>query len=143
MTRPGAGDEGSVTLWTLGMVLIVLFLGGLTFDLYAGFTARRTLAAAADSAAQAGANALDVAAYRHDGTRQLDPALAEQLAAQSLAGQGLTQLTGQTISADTGSVAVTLEADVDLGLLRIFGDGEPLHVRVTATGAPRLQGATP
>ena len=132
-----------MTLWTLGAVLLVLVLGGLTFDLNAGFAARRTLAAAADSAAQAGANALDVAAYRRDGTRQLDPTLAEQLATESLASQGLTQLTGQTITADTQSVAVILEADVDLGLLRIFGDGEPLRVRVTATGAPRAQGATP
>jgi Flp pilus assembly protein TadG len=143
MTRPAQEEEGSVTLWTLGAVLLVLVLGGLAFDLNAGFAARRTLAAAADSAAQAGANALDVAAYRRDGTRQLDPTLAEQLATESLAGQGLTQLTGQTITADTQSVAVTLEADVDLGLLRIFGDGEPLRVRVTATGAPRAQGATP
>lgn len=143
MTRSARTDDGSVTLWTLGAVLLVLVLGGLTFDLNAGFSARRTLAAAADSAAQAGANALDVAAYRHDGTRQLDPTLAEQLATESLNSQGLTQLTGQTITADTQSVAVTLEADVDLGLLRIFGDGEPLRVRVTATGAPRAQGATP
>ncbi|MEZ5257014.1 MAG: pilus assembly protein TadG-related protein [Ilumatobacteraceae bacterium] len=100
MNRDRPDDAGSVTLWTLGAVLLVLVLGGLTIDLYAGFAARRNLAAAADSAAQAGANALDVAAYRHDGTRQLDPELATQLAEQSIANQGLTQVTGQSITAN-------------------------------------------
>ena len=47
------GDRGSITVWTLGMVLIVMFVGAISFDLWSGFATRREFAAAADQAAQA------------------------------------------------------------------------------------------
>ncbi len=34
-------DDGSITLWLLGVVLIILALGGLAIDLWRGFAARR------------------------------------------------------------------------------------------------------
>ena len=75
--RRCAGDRGSVTVWTLGMVLVVMFLGAISFDLWSGFATRREYAGAADQAAQAGANALDEALFRSTGERKLDPQRAE------------------------------------------------------------------
>ena len=86
-------DRGSVTVWTLGMVLVVLFLGAISFDLWSGFATRRDYAGAADQAAQAGANALDETLYRSTGQRKLDPARAEELASANLASQDLAGIT--------------------------------------------------
>jgi len=130
-------DEGSVTVWTLGMVLVVMFLGAISFDLWSGFSTRRNLAAAADQSAQAGANALDEVLFRTTGERQLDPDRAEALADQSLDAQDLDGLTSVVVDADTDRVVVELTADVDVGLLRIFGGGDPLVVHVRAVGQPR------
>lgn len=137
MSRGLRHDQGSVTVWTLGMVLVVMFLGAISFDLWSGFSTRRNLAAAADQAAQAGANALDEGLFRSTGERRLDPDRAEALADQNLAAQDLDGLTSVVVDADTDRVVVELTADVDVGLLRIFGGGEPLVVHVRAVGQPR------
>ena len=130
-------DRGSVTVWTLGMVLVVLFLGALSFDLWSGFSTRREYAGAADEAAQAGANALDEALYRSTGERKLDPQRAETLAAENLAAQALRGVTDVVIQASAEQVTVELTASVDVGLLRIFGGGDPLVVHVRSIGQPR------
>ena len=130
-------DRGSVTVWTLGMVLVVMFVGAISLGLWSGFAERRELAGAADQAAQAGANALDEGHFRTTGERRLDPDVAETLAAESLAAQQLSGLSAIDIDADAQQVVVELTADVDTGLLRIFGDGDPLVVHVRAVGQPR------
>ena len=138
MTRPArARDCGSVTVWTLGMILVVLFLGAISFDLWSGFSTRREYAGAADQAAQAGANALDEAAFRSTGERKLDPHRAETLAADNLAAHGLNGVSTVEIQATVDQVTVELTANVDVGLLRIFGGGDPLVVHVRAVGQPR------
>ena len=131
------GERGSITIWTLGMVLVVMFLGAITFDLWSGFSTRREYAGAADQAAQAGANALDEALYRSTGQRKLDPQLAKSLAEQNLAAQALPGVTDVVIEADPDQVTVELTATVDVGLLRIFGGGDPLVVHVRSVGQPR------
>lgn len=136
-----AHDRGSVTVWTLGMVLVVLFLGAISFDLWSGFSTRRQYAGAADQAAQAGANALDEALYRSTGERKLDPDRAETLAADNLAAQALPNISEIVIEATADQVVVELTATVDVGLLRIFGGGDPLVVHVRSVGQPRQ--ATP
>ena len=90
--RRGRGDDGMITLWLLGVTLIVMFVGWFSVTMWTGSSQRRQLAAAADQAAQAGATALDVDAFRQSGVRQLDPALAEQRALGSLAEQGIDDL---------------------------------------------------
>ena len=137
MNRRRHADRGSITVWTLGVVLVVLFLGAITFDLWSGFSTRRQYAGAADQAAQAGANALDEATYRSTGERKLDPQLAKSLAEENLAAQALPGVTDIVIEADADQVTVELTATVDVGLLRIFGGGEPLVVHVRAVGQPR------
>ncbi len=135
--RRGTRDCGSITVWALGMVLVVMFLGAISFDLWSGFSTRREFAGAADQAAQAGANALDEPLFRSTGERKLDPSRAEALAEDNLAAQDLDGVTGVAIEADANQVIVELTANVDVGLLRIFGDGDPLVVHVRAVGQPR------
>ncbi|MGE0304260.1 MAG: pilus assembly protein TadG-related protein [Acidimicrobiia bacterium] len=130
-------DRGSVTVWTLGMVLVVLFLGALSFDLWSGFATRRDYAGAADQAAQAGANALDETLFRSTGQRKLDPVRAEVLAEENLATHGLSDTTSVVIHATAEQVVVELTGSVDVGLLRIFGGGDPLVVHVRSVGQPR------
>ena len=131
------GDRGSVTVWTLGMVLIVMFVGAIAFDLWSGFATRRDYAGAADQAAQAGADALDEALYRSTGERRLDPARAEDLARANLASQHLAGVTAVAVEATANQVVVELTGVVDVGLLRVFGGDDPLVVHVRAVGQPR------
>ncbi|MGH9030897.1 MAG: pilus assembly protein TadG-related protein, partial [Acidimicrobiia bacterium] len=48
-----------MTVWMLGLCLMLLLLGGISLDLWRAFSERRALASAADAAAIAGASALD------------------------------------------------------------------------------------
>ena len=130
-------DEGSITVWTLGMVLIVMMVGALSFGLWSGFSARRELAGAADQAAQAGANALDESFFRSTGLRRLDPARAEDLAVASLRAQDLADGVDVVVEANDERVRVELRASVDAGLLGILDGGEPLVVRVESIGQPQ------
>jgi Flp pilus assembly protein TadG len=135
MTQRGR-DSGMITVWTMGMMLVVLFVGWLSIGLWSAFSERRELAAGADQAAQAGATALDVDTFRQTGVRQLDPALAEQRALATLAAQNLGAVSNVTIQATPERIVVVVESDVALGLLSIIDD-EPLHVTVTAVGIAR------
>src|SRR5262249_61898940 len=71
----------------LGLCLMLLLLGGISLALWRAFSERRSLAAAADAAAVAGASALDEAAYRGSGAVRLVPADARRRALASLADQ--------------------------------------------------------
>jgi Flp pilus assembly protein TadG len=70
------GERGSMTLWAMGMSLLLFAVGFLALDLWSGFAARQQAAAIADSAAIAGATALDEAAWR-SGVLALHPSAAE------------------------------------------------------------------
>lgn len=130
-------DRGAVTLWVLGLIFPMLLLGGLSLDLWRGFSERRALAGAADAAAVAGANALDTdRLYATDDIR-LDPRLAEDLARANLASQlNDSSLDGWNVIATDSSVTVQLTGSVDLTLLRIFYDRR-WSVAVTATARPQ------
>ena len=61
-------ERGFFTIWTLGLCVIVLFIGGLTMDLWNAFSTWRNLAEIADGAV-AGASKIDLQAYRQDDTK--------------------------------------------------------------------------
>ena len=135
-------DRGMITVWVLGMVLVVALVGWIAIGAWSTFAERRTLTAAADQAAQAGATALDLAAARRDNTRRLDPDEAEARAWDALARQGLDELTDATVTATADRVVVTLDAELDTGLLGVFAaDDRPFRISATAIGTPR--GTTP
>ena len=130
-------ERGSVTLWLLGLCVMLLVLGGLAVDLGRGFSERRALHSAADAAALAGASAIDEDEYRASGRLVLLPALAEARARADLARQHDTRaLRGVHVSADREHVQVVVVGEVDLSLLRLLSR-EPLAVRVRAAAVPR------
>lgn len=69
-------ERGSMTLWAMGLSLLLFAVGFLALDLWSGFFARQEAASIADSASIAGATGLDEAAWR-TGLLALDPDLAE------------------------------------------------------------------
>jgi Flp pilus assembly protein TadG len=135
MTRREDRDRGSITLWCLGLCLLILSIGAVTIDVWRAFSARRALASTADAAAQAGANGIDIAYYGETGVVRLDPPRAEQFADLSMAHQADTPgLVGFDRYADTQRITVQVRGTVDLGLLGLFAD-EPFEITVTAVGA--------
>jgi uncharacterized membrane protein len=130
-------ERGTITLWLLGLAMMLLPLGGLGVDLGRSFSSRRALSAAADAAALAGAGALDVNAYRASGVVVLDPIAAEQRARRSVANQlDRDDLRRIAVQADATSVTVEVEGLVDLTLLRLYRGARPFTVRVSSTARP-------
>lgn len=131
------GEAGWVTLWLLGLAVMLLALGGLSLDLWRAFSERRDLAGAVDAAAAAGASGLDTDRYRTSGEIVLDPATVEALAADNLAAQtDLRSLTHVTIDATPHAVTVTAVGTVELSLTRTLIPLGPLTIRVDATAEP-------
>jgi len=134
-------ERGSITFWVLGLSIAVLFLGGMSGDLWRVMSDRRELAAVADSAAAAAASAVDVDHWRDTGEIRLlsDGAidLAQRVVAQHGVAGDLSDPLGVIVAGD--SVQVTMTREVELTLLRILSTGDdPLVVRVisTARAAP-------
>lgn len=135
----GGTEAGGITLWLLGLCITLLFVGGLSLDLWRAFSERRALAAIADAAAVAGASAVADGEFRSGGGVLLDPARAEQRAAASAALQPRPRsLTAVVPAADPERIVVTVIGEVELTLLRVLaGDLGPLPVQVRAVATPR------
>ncbi len=132
-----ADERGTITLWMLGLCLIVLLIGGLSLDLWRAFSERRALASAADAAAVAGASALDEAAYRRDGSVRLQPAEAERRAAASLASQGDRRaMSGSDVDATAEEVEVVVTGSVGFSLLQLLSPGDSFEITVRASARP-------
>ncbi len=137
--RAGLQAQGGfLTIWMLGLCLILLAIGGVSLDLWRAFSERQALAGLADAASVAGASGIDPVAARR-GVVKLDPALARGLAERSIAAQGDSgSLVSSTIVvADDGStITVGAEGRVELTLLRLLAAG-PLTLHVSSTAAVR------
>jgi len=130
-----------VTLWLLGVCLLLFALGGISVDLWRGFSARRSLSNTADAAALAGASGIDEEMYRERGAVQLDPAVAEARARAHVARQlDVGALRGVEVRADVDAVTVVVRGEIGFTLLGVLGPGGDLPVRVTATATPRRAG---
>ncbi len=126
-------DDGMITLWVMGGVLMLLFVGAITISLWSAFTVRRSYTAAADAAAQAGASALDVDAFRADGTRQLDPDRARQLAEDAIAQSDLPGYLDADVTPMATEIVVVIHGEVEPGLLGLVDEGA-LQITVRAVG---------
>lgn len=132
------GDRGSVTIWVLGLAMLLLVFGGLALDYWRALALQRELAAIADSAAVAAASGIDEAFYRETGNVVLESGRSRDLAEAAVDWQGVEVLT-LDVAVAPGSVTVTLTGEVEMGLLGVFVDqSEPLTVRASATAAPVL-----
>lgn len=131
-------DRGSVTIWMLGLSLLLLVFGGLALDYWRGLALQRELASVADSAAVAAASGIDEDAYRTTGELMLDHGRSRDLATAAVEWQAV-DVTSVLVDVQPALVQVTLTAEVEPGLLGVFVDqGEPLIVRATASATPVL-----
>ncbi len=134
-----SSEQGSTTIWMLGLSLLLLLFGGLALDYWRGLALQRELAAVADSAAIAAASGIDEGRYRSTGEIVLDSARAHGLATAMIDFQGV-DLTDVlvTVSPDGSSVTVAIRGSLELGLLGVFtGDDTPFAVHASATASPR------
>lgn len=132
-------EAGQVAVWVLGMTLVVVAVAGIAVDGTRAFVLRRTLQGAADSAALAGANALDTESYYASGgdVVALDPRGARSQTASWLARRSLR---ADRIDADPARVRLVVRGVVPTTFLRLVGiDRIPVAVEsvaVPAAGSP-------
>ncbi|MFD4248286.1 hypothetical protein ACFWQL_00930 [Amycolatopsis thermoflava] len=110
-------DEGRVSAFVVVLVSAILALAGLTLDGGLALAAKVRANGQAESAARAGAQAIDLAAYRSSGTLRLLPTQAIARAQAHLAAQGAAGTVA--ISGDT--ITVTVTADQPTQLLGLVG----------------------
>lgn len=129
-------DTGSVTVWLLGMCVVLLFLGGLSVDLWRVMNVRRELVGLADAAAISGATAVDEAALRAGGPPTLDVARARLAVDHRLRGR-LPPGTSARADVSALRVRVELARQVPLSLLAVLLPDQPLRVVAAAEVEPR------
>ncbi len=120
-------DEGGVTPFVVVLAVGILALAGLALDSGLALAAKVRANGQAEAAARAGAQAVDLAAYRGNGTLRLVPAQAIANAQAHLAAEGTTGTV--TVSGDTVTVTVSasqatqLLGLVGIGSLQVHGQG--------------------
>ena len=117
MSAPRDRERGSLSLFAVIFTLVVLMLAGLVYDGGLAIAARQRAADVAESAARAGANAVDVEAFRDRQVLVVDQAEACDNAREVVARDG------------DGSLQ---DCWVDPA------DGQLVHVRVHVTVRPQL-----
>ncbi|MCK9921182.1 pilus assembly protein TadG-related protein [Frankia sp. AgPm24] len=127
-----AADGGYVTAFFAVLVVALLGLAGLALDGGEVLNTKTRAISTAAEAARAGAQALDLAVYRADGTRQLNP---DQARTRALAYLASADAHG-SVTATTILVTVTVTATYQPQLLTLVGVG-PLTVTGTASATPR------
>ena len=109
MTR----ERGTVTVMTVGFLLMLGLLTVVVVDSSAAFLERQRLNNLADGAALAAADGLDEAGFYTDRRVMLDPDESRQLVSDYLAGE---QVEVVDVSTDGDTVSVHLERGLDLPL---------------------------
>jgi Flp pilus assembly protein TadG len=130
-------DEGQVTAFVAVLLLALLVMLGLVTDGGRALAARVQVTNEAQEAARAGAQALDLAAYRRDGTVRLDPAGAEQRVLAYLSATG-DSATAVRVAGDLVSVTVVRVEPTRLLMLAGLG-----RVHATGTGTARAEPVPP
>ena len=131
-----ADDRGAVVLWSLGLLLMLFFAGGLALDLWRVLSRHGTLSGIAYKSAVAGATqVVESDLYRN--RLVLDPDLAEEAAVRFAEGQpdwsGSMNLTPE---ASESEVIVVITKTVPLTLMRMFAPAGGITVTVTARASP-------
>lgn len=132
-------ERGSITLWMVGLVMVVFAVGGIALDLWRGLSAHRFVASTVDAAAVAAGSAIDEDRWRLDGILSLDPLRVEERVSAAVGAQaGGPELMYSVVTAPDGSEAtITAVTTVDLTLLALLVEGE-LDVSARATAEPTL-----
>lgn len=134
------GQDGSVTIWMLGLAIALLFLGGLAVDLWRGFADRRELAGAVDAAAVAGASAIDRDVWRGRRIAVLETSRARRVACDYLRRRVQPPLDCSGIAATSERIRVTAQRDTQVTLVRVLlPDTEALTIEVSAVARARAR----
>ena len=132
--------SGQVVLWVAIMLPLFLAIVGMAIDGGTLFAERRRAQNAADAAARAGAQQIDVDHYRATGEVLLDQGWARYEARTYLAalGEGVA-----SVNATGQQVTVAVRRDVRLSFLKLVGVGE-VAIEATAVAEPfyGIDGAT-
>ncbi|WP_439382132.1 pilus assembly protein TadG-related protein [Amycolatopsis lexingtonensis] len=110
-------EEGRVSAFVVVLMAGLLALAGLGLDGGLALAAKVRATGQAESAARAGAQAIDLAAYRETGALRLIPADADAFARTYLAGVGATG----TVTATVDTVSVTVTTSRRTQLLSLIG----------------------
>jgi uncharacterized membrane protein len=134
--RRGAAGQASVVI--VGALLVSLAFAGLAVDGARLFTARRDLQNLADSAALAGASAIDEGHFRATGGAEvrLDPGIARASVDRVLAASGLPIAATVDVTVETDRVFVRIARPVGMTFLRIVGTREQ-QIGASATASPQ------
>lgn len=100
-------DRGSASGWAIGTMVVGLLLAALLFDGGAAMTVKADAWSIAQQAARRGADQLDLAVLRSTGEVLIDPAAAEDAAAEWLAQAGASGSVSATIEQVSVTVTVT------------------------------------
>lgn len=126
-----AREAGQVTAFAVVMLAALILLAGLVLDGGLTLAARERALGEAEQAARAGAQGINLAIYRQNGTLVLDPALAVADARVYLSGtgsQGVVRVNGNVVT-----VTVTIVQGMQIldaaGLIAVT-------VRATASAVP-------
>ena len=127
-----------MTAFLVGLAASLLALAGLVLDGGLALATKVQAAGAAEAAARAGAQAIDLAAYRSDNRLQLEPAEARQKARAHLSAAGVD---GEvTVYGNTVTVVVTTSQRTQLlELVGISG----IEVQATGHASPHRGVTTP
>ena len=135
-TADRTGDSGQITAFAVLLCIVLIAVAGLVLDAGIAISAKVRALDVAQSAARAGAQQLDLVAYRTHGVAHLDPARATAAARRWLA----TAAVAGDATATATTVTVTVRADSRTQILRVVGVNT-LHVSATAS-ATAVQGVT-
>lgn len=125
-------QSGRVTAFVVIIVTAVLLFAGLVLDGGLALAAKVRALGEAQEAARAGAQEIDLAAYRANGALRLEPQQASAAARNYLAAAGHTG----TVSVAGNTVNVTVTVSQSTQLLPLIGIGS---ITVTATGQAQPQ----
>ncbi|AXK37722.1 hypothetical protein DVA86_28125 [Streptomyces armeniacus] len=125
-------DRGQVTVFVALFATVVVLFAGLAVDGGLALSAKVRALGEAQEAARAGVQAIDLAAYRADGTVRLRPEQARTLAQNYLAATGDTG----TVTVTEQEVTVTVTAHQSTQLLHVAGL-DTLTVTASGTAHPR------
>lgn len=129
-------DDGQITAFVVVLITGILALAGLTLDTGLALAATVRANGQAEAAARAGAQAIDLTAYRTTGTLRLDPAHAVANAQSHLIAENAAGTV--TIAGDT--VTVTVTAAYTTQLLGLVGISS---LTVHGQGSAQPQAETP
>ncbi len=137
--RPTEGERGTVVIWSLGLVLLLFFAGGLALDLWQVLSWHGTLTGIADKAAVAGATELDKNEL-YENRLVLVPKKAEDTAKKFAEDQPEWDPSSMTVeaSATRSSVKVTLNGVVQLAILQLFVPPQGITVIVESRASPTV-----